>query len=412
LAITSPTKRCGKTTLEIILSRLVPRPLMTSNISPAAIFRTIEAAHPTLLIDEADTFLHGNEEMRGILNSGHDKAGAYVIRTVGEDHEPAKFSTWCPMAIAKIGKLSDTLADRSIPINLKRKAPGEEVERLRTDRIGFWDQARMAARWAQDNAASLQDADPNVPDALNDRAQDNWRPLIAIAEAAGGDWPDKARMAALKLSGEQQEEDEVKTQLLADLRQLFEDRGADKIFSHDICDALAQMEDRPWPEWRQAKPITQRQLARLLEGFGIRPKTIWIKDKSARGYERGQMEDSFARYALDRSVNPSEPKLFNALGEKRSVSHEDRLTDEKPLKAAENGHSDGLTDRNGKQSGERPFVPSQHVQETPESIACEAEFCIQCGKQVGLSDEPISVAGGRWLHLDCYDAFFGFERGA
>ena len=74
LAITSPEKRCGKTTALDVVQFLAPRPLSTSNTTAAAIFRTIEAAQPTLLIDEADTFLTNNEDIRGVLNSGHRRS--------------------------------------------------------------------------------------------------------------------------------------------------------------------------------------------------------------------------------------------------------------------------------------------------------------------------------------------------
>jgi putative DNA primase/helicase len=133
LAITAPEKRCGKTTLIDVIALLVPKVLTTANISAAALFRTVELARPALLIDEADTFLGENEELRGILNSGH-RAGGQVIRAVGEDFEPRAFSTHCPVAIAQIGKLPDTLADRSIHISMKRRAPGERVTRLRHGR--------------------------------------------------------------------------------------------------------------------------------------------------------------------------------------------------------------------------------------------------------------------------------------
>ncbi|HWG36176.1 MAG TPA: hypothetical protein VN690_00515, partial [Terriglobales bacterium] len=149
LAITSPTPRCGKSTLLAVLAVLVPRPLPASNISPAAVFRAIEAARPTLLVDEADTFLRDNEVLRGVLNSGHSRDGAYVIRCTGEDLEPRKFSTWCAQAIGLIGSLPATLADRSIEIRLQRKRTGESVAKLtRNAREGLAMLARMAARFA------------------------------------------------------------------------------------------------------------------------------------------------------------------------------------------------------------------------------------------------------------------------
>jgi hypothetical protein len=133
LALTSPEKRCGKTTTLDVLAELVARPLPTSNATTAAIFRTIEKAKPTLLIDEADTFLKDNEELRGVLNAGH-RRGGQIIRTVGDDHEPRQFSTWAPAAIAMIGRLSDTLEDRSVSIALRRRRPTEKVQQFRSER--------------------------------------------------------------------------------------------------------------------------------------------------------------------------------------------------------------------------------------------------------------------------------------
>ena len=185
LAITSPEKGCGKTTALDVVSRLVSRPLPTANASAAAIFRVVELQRPTLLIDEADTFLPENEELRGILNSGHRQGGS-VIRTVGEDFEPRSFSTYSACAIALIGRLPATLADRSVPIELRRRRPDEPIEPFRFDRTDHLDQlARKAARWALDNADRIRDADPVMPAGVFNRVADNWRPLLAIADAAG-----------------------------------------------------------------------------------------------------------------------------------------------------------------------------------------------------------------------------------
>ncbi len=180
LALVSPEKRCGKTTALTVLSRLVPRPLAASNITPAALFRAVEKWRPTLLVDEADSFLREREELRGILNAGHTRGTAYVIRTVGEDHEPAKFSTWGPKAVALIGNLTDTLQDRSIVVPMQRKTPAEKVERLRLGSLDLEDVLRQAARWAADHREALRNADPDVPDGLNDRVADNWRTLLTL----------------------------------------------------------------------------------------------------------------------------------------------------------------------------------------------------------------------------------------
>src|SRR5215467_11332165 len=133
VVLVSPTKRCGKTSVLILLQYLTPRSELASNISAAALFRYIEKEHPTLLIDEADSFVKDDERLRGILNSGHTKTAAYVIRTVESngDHQPHRFSTWAPKAIATIRALADTLEDRAVVVQLQRKPPNAKVERLR-----------------------------------------------------------------------------------------------------------------------------------------------------------------------------------------------------------------------------------------------------------------------------------------
>jgi hypothetical protein len=146
LAVRSPVKRCGKTTLLDVLSRLVHRPLPAANISAAAVFRVVESHRPCLLIDEADTFLRDNEELRGVLNSGHRRGGS-VLRTTGDDHEPRAFATYAACVIALIGQLPGTLSDRSVMIDLKRRLPSESIEPFRLDRTGHLDVlARQAAR--------------------------------------------------------------------------------------------------------------------------------------------------------------------------------------------------------------------------------------------------------------------------
>ena len=197
LAIRSATHRCGKTTLLDIISYLVLRTLSSANVTAASLFRVIEACRPTLLIDEADTFLPNSDELRGVINSGHRKGGT-VIRTVGDDYEPRKFSTYAACAIALIGKLPATLHDRSAPvIDLKRRLRSEHVECFRLDRTVHLDVlARKAARWAADKAEQIRNTDPELPTGLFNRDGDNWRPLLVIAEVAGGKWPERAREAA------------------------------------------------------------------------------------------------------------------------------------------------------------------------------------------------------------------------
>src|SRR5262245_46230983 len=240
LVLMSPTKQCGKTNTLILLLYLTPRSELSSNITASALFRYIEQSHPTLLIDEGDSFVKDNEELRGLLNSGHTKTAAYVIRNVeiNGEHKPRRFSTWTPKAIATIRGLADTLEDRAVMIRLQRKPPGARVERLRKRDSGeFANLRRQAARWAADNFGKLADPDPSVPGVLGDRAADNWRPLLAIADLAGGDWPDRAREAACVLSGESHD-DAIGVELLKDIRLAFAE--ADAIRSADLVTKQTQ----------------------------------------------------------------------------------------------------------------------------------------------------------------------------
>lgn len=306
LAVVSPEKRCGKTTLLTLLNALVPRPLAIANITPAALFRTVEKYRPTLLIDEADSFAKDNDELRGILNSGHRRATAYVIRTSGDEHEPRRFTTWAPKAIALIGSLPDTLEDRAIPTRLQRKRPQDKTERLRLDRLGELEHLRQkAARWVADMSDSLRTSDPDIPaEIINDRARDNWRPLIAIADAAGGDWPARARAVAVSLSSVAPDTESIKVLLLRDLKALFDEYG-ERVESETLVDALVEIEGHPWAEGKNGRPLTKTGLARLLRPFKITPDKWREGNKTVRGYLRADFEESFARY-LD-SQTPQTP---------------------------------------------------------------------------------------------------------
>jgi Protein of unknown function (DUF3631) len=295
LAATSPEKGCGKTTLLDVLFKLVSRPLPTSNATTAAVFRMVEQNSPTLLIDEADTFLKENDELRGILNSGHRKGGA-VIRTVGDDHEPRQFSTWAPAAIAMIGRLPDTLEDRSVKIALRRRKPSERVESFRSDRADHLTVlSRKAKRWAIDNEARLKAADPDTG-SLQNRAADNWRPLLAIADAAGGKWPARAR-TVMETAAAAHSEQSARAQLLIDIKAAFDQKTTDRLSSEDLTACLVAMEDRPWSDWKNSKPLTKAQLARLLKPFDIVSDSVRIStDRTLKGYYLRQFDDAFERY--------------------------------------------------------------------------------------------------------------------
>ena len=231
LQIRSPTKRCGKTTLLNTIKPMVSKCVNTENITMAALFRLTEMFQPTLLIDEADTFFKredgkNNEDINAIMNAGHGRGGT-VIRVVGEKFEVRAFQVFAPVAFAWLVKRnmqpSPTLEDRSITIELRRRLKTEEIVRLRSNRTGHLQLlGRKAARWAADHRASLADADPELPEELGDRDHDNWRPLIAIADAISESLSKKARAAALKIAEEDTGgEEDASVTALADVAAIF-----------------------------------------------------------------------------------------------------------------------------------------------------------------------------------------------
>ena len=354
LAVTSPVPACGKTTLLTALLALTPRPLPVSNLTPAALFRSVEKWQPTLLIDEADSFLKGNEDLRGILDSGHSRALGFVVRTVGDDHEPRKFSTWCPKIIAAIGRLAPTLVSRSIRIEMQRKRADDRVVSLRADRLGHLTPlARQAWRWHLDNGKGLND-DPQLPAALHGRAADNWRHLIAIADAAGGRWPQAARQAAVALEvGNDSEAAGVL--LLEDISGLFSERETDRLSSAEIVEALAQMETRPWPEWYHGKPVSKRRVASMLKDFKIQPRTIRTEDgRTPKGYVQADFDDALARYSPSQSATPPQVNSHRASSDFPSATTENAVADRKRTKPNKDGTCGGVADTNGGSKGKTP----------------------------------------------------------
>jgi len=313
--ITAPEKRCGKTLLLSLLGKLAARPLTASNISPAALFRSIDAWAPTLLIDEADAFLKDNEELRGLLNSGHTRDSAFVIRTMGEDFKPTKFCTWGAKAIAGIGHVADTLMDRAIILELRRKLPHEKVERIRqADPILFHELRAKLARFAEDYAESVRKARPPLPHSMNDRAQDNWEPLLAIAEVAGGNWLLTGTQAALSLSGEDRASLSIGLELLSDVKNLFDEKGLSRIALSEVVRLLCADEEKPWASYNKGFPIKPRQISKRLADYGIQSKTIRVGLETAKGYERNQFIDAYTRYVCpENPVTRSQTNKINDL---------------------------------------------------------------------------------------------------
>ncbi|MDP9176745.1 MAG: DUF3631 domain-containing protein [Gemmatimonadota bacterium] len=307
LLVTSPVKACGKTTLLELLLHLAHRAQMTGGITAAALYRRIDRLSPTMLLDEVDTQLRrdGGENLRGVLNTGFQRSGKHTI-CVGDEHKDTDFSTFCPKVLAGIGKVWDTVTSRSIPLRLARATKQEQfrLTKIRGDRINeaCLPLKQRMARWATDNRPSLKVADAVAPDALGARQSDVWRPLLAIADAAGGAWPELSRTAACALYGIAEEEGDSGLLLLQDLKSLFDLQGGGTLSTSSILEALAAMEDRPWPEYSNHRPISKRGLASLVGRFGVKPKNIRLGSEVVKGYEYSALQPAFTTYLTPSAI--------------------------------------------------------------------------------------------------------------
>lgn len=321
--ITGPAKRCGKSLLMDLLKLLVWLPWKTASTSKASLVSRC-ARGCTLLLDEVDQALKGEKEfvaaLVAALNSRYETGNPASIMVPGKDGawESKDFDLFGPTVIGGIGALPDTVADRSIPIALKRKSRSESTERFR--KLGvqaeFGDLADGCAAWAAQHTDALRAAHPELPEALNDRQQDICEPLLAIADLAGGEWPELARKALVELcAGEAAEDDNIGARLLGDVRRIFfpkDDEGnalppLGRIASKDLAEALGGIETSPWPEWKNGKPLTPPQLARQLGKFGISPRNFRQSGGSVlKGYAITDFTDAWARY-LTPDRGPGEP---------------------------------------------------------------------------------------------------------
>jgi hypothetical protein len=328
--------------------------------------------------------------------------------------------------LAGIGRLPETLADRSILVTLQKRKPDEYVEDFRDDRADdLRELASQAARWVRDHEAQLRQIEPTMPEGIHNRRADNWRPLLGIADLAGGEWPGRARAAAVALTrGAGDDVASTRVLLLEDIRTIFNETGHDRLFSEEIIDRLNQMEDRPWPEYgRQHRPITKVQVARVLKPFGIVPSTVRRDLKTGKGYKLSALMELFERYLTrensviaptppNRNVTTSQVNATAGLRRNQNVTTDTDVTFRKSLKAKATAGCDVVTDRNGGVPPQTLFQADSdgdpEEREAIRAIDGEAALCTHCGELVGLN-EPSIPCDGRVLHERCHDAFFGFE---
>ena len=303
LAFLSPEWGSGKTRALEATELLVPRPVEAVNATPAYLFRKVSAPEgpPTLLYDEVDTLFgpkaKDNEEIRAVLNAGHRRgavAGRCVVK--GKVIETEELPAYCAVALAGLGDLPETILSRSIVVRMRRRAPGEQIEPFRR-RVEVESAAELLARlsrWAKERRDTLAAARPVMPGGIEDRDADVWEALLAVADAAGGDWPARARVAAVALVAESKAgTPSLGVRLLGDMRHVFGDRPA--MSTDELLEALNGMEEAPWSDLR-GSPLNARGLADRLRAYGVKPKTIRVGDATPRGYTSDDLHDAWVRY--------------------------------------------------------------------------------------------------------------------
>jgi putative DNA primase/helicase len=293
----------GKTTACGVLKFLTPRAYSATEMTGPSLYRFVDRVHPTLIIDDADKLLQRKPELAHIINVGWTRGT--LIPRVGPYGDPVWFNPFCAKVIAGAQLLlPKTTATRTITIKLLPKLPSERVEDFNhTDDERFYELRRKLARWCIDNAEALKNANPALPPGFNNRLAMNWRPQLAVADLAGGDWPKKARAAAVKLDDKREEQSEG-IRVLTALASIFTTR--EEITSEEVVKHLNADLTGEWCEFRNRGPITQRQLAALLRAYEIYPVVLHPtkrSDLSRHGYRRSQFTDVFAHYL------PNDPNI-------------------------------------------------------------------------------------------------------
>lgn len=310
LAHLSPEPGSGKSRSLEVIETLVPRPIHAVNATSAALFRSISSddGPPTILFDEIDTIFgpkaKESEDVRGMLNAGH-RRGATALRCVvkGKQIELVEFPAFCAVALAGLGDMPDTLMARSIVIRMRRRAPHERVEPFR-HRLNAAEGATIGtrlARWTEQVGDDLEAAFPDLPQGIEDRNADLWEPLLAIADAAGGEWPERARRSAVALVALSMERPAtLGVRLLQDLYTSFTSLSVQAFSTATAVDFLVGMDESPWGDLR-GKALDARGLAKRLRPYDIKPKNIRIGASVVKGYERSDFLDAWTRYL------PAEP---------------------------------------------------------------------------------------------------------
>ena len=314
LAALSPEPGSGKTRLLEVLELICHNSMHSSNLSTAAMFRTIAKYQPTLLMDEIDAVFQGrnayrHDDLRALVNAGH-RRGAEIQRVVGEGAhlDVQTFPVYAPIALAGLGNLPDTIISRSIIIPMRRRRPDEHVEPFRrrdTEPEGHALRDRLEG-WANTNHEQLATQRPTMPPGITDRSADVWEPLIAIADAAGPRWAARARVACTTIvTQSSQRPISLGIRLLGDIKTVFEDDERAEIPTSDLIRALHALDETPWGDLG-GTGLDARALARFLAGYDIRSTQIRVPHQ-VRGYPRHKFEDAWGRYLTEPETQPETP---------------------------------------------------------------------------------------------------------
>jgi hypothetical protein len=302
LAFVSPEPGSGKTRSLELLELLVHQGRHVLSMTPAALFRVVEAERPTILLDEVDAIFgpkaKDHEDLRALINAGH-RPGASVLRVAGEggNMRPREYRAYCAVALAGLGHLPTTIATRAITIPMRRRAPDEVVRpyRERITRPEGEQLRRRLAAWVHRHGDGIPEA-PDLPAGVTDRPADCWEPLVAIGDAAGGQWPVTARAACTALVMAAGEDQSPGVRLLADLRIAF---GTDtRLATAELLDRITALDDTPWADQIDGKSDKARGswLARKLRPYGISSRTLRIGDSTPKGYQAADFADTWRRY--------------------------------------------------------------------------------------------------------------------
>lgn len=315
LLINAPERECGKTQLLKVVEKLVYRPMETANITLAALFRLITNHRPTLLIDEADTFVEGKTELAGVVNKGYERGG-FVLRVESDGKELTEraYYVYGPKAMAGISlerHLPNATMSRGIQVPLKRKTKDDSVQRLRSaDPEVFKGLRSQILKFVLENKKTLAKGWDEMPEDLSDRQQDNWEPLLAIAHCLGEKWYREACKAAVQNGEETSPPKSSSNQLLEDIREVLSGYKEKYIPSTDLLRMLHDDTDMDWCTYNHGKPLSARQLARFMNAYSIKSKTVRMTaEYTPKGYEVHEFADAFARYLPELPKElPEEPE--------------------------------------------------------------------------------------------------------